>query len=533
MLTLHKALERDPPGTVIKTLLQAFPDAIFLKDSNGMLPIHHSAKSGKKCALGFAIILQAFPAGIKVRDNEGRLPIHFACEHDAHEGIVDMLIDEYPQSLYVEDQHGCTPLDFLKTRDAYEIKTPLKKNAKLIKSEQDALMNDMEKISEQVLEVIPSENASKRQIDILRRLASKKDGRTRNSFSESSSRSKNRHQNQQADASFISDDVGSYLVFDMSSVNDFNKRLSWESSTIRSAMASIPEWSIIDSENGKQDNIFLHEHEVTVMEDGLATNFGTHRPTTTSLRGNLRRDLKTYQNLVTGFDFGLTSSFVLIAGLCGGGQLTVSQIFVIGLASAWGAAISLGVKEFFFSSYKNIEFTNHYHDDVDGDKGENDKCNFTTLEEESDITRTLDVIGITDENMRAQLRGHHSYNNLDDSKSKHGQTSKQRKLEQNDSSLHDAFSSGATFITGSMLPILPFVFVSTHMKGLIYSAVMLCASVFICKLLCIANRTNFSAPRSTNRFGPLAIYTMQRIIIAGTGGIVAYFVGNMLTKLLL
>lgn len=499
MLTLHKALERDPPGTVIKTLLQAFPDAIFLKDSNGMLPIHHSAKSSKKCALGFAIIMQAFPAGTKVRDNEGRLPIHLACEYDAHEGVVDMLIDQYPQALYVEDENGCTALDFLKTQDAYEIKTPLKRD----KSAKDAHLRDMEEISEQVLEVIPSDNASKRQMDILRRLAGKKDGRTRYSFTDRS------HATKEKD--YLSD-TGSYSVFDIS-IGDFSRRLSWESSTLRSAIASIPEWSVTDGDNNK-DGIRIDDETFTAMEDGPAKSFGTQP---TPVGRNLHTGSKSWRSLVSGFEIGLSSSFVLIAGLCGCGQLTVGQIFVIGLASAWGAAISLAVNEFL--SNKNIEFTNHHHHYGEESK-EDQACNFTTLEDESDITRMLNVIGTTDENMRAQLRNQRSYNVLD---SKHGQGPKHQ---QKDSALHDAFSSGATFITGSLLPILPFVFISTQTRGLIYSVVILCASVIICQFFV----NYYSTPRE-NCVASIAAYAI--ILVAGIGGAVSYFVGIMLTNLLL
>lgn len=499
MLTLHKALERDPPGTVIKTLLQAFPDAIFLKDSNGMLPIHHSAKSSKKCALGFAIIMQAFPAGTKVRDNEGRLPIHLACEYDAHEGVVDMLIDQYPQALYVEDENGCTALDFLKTQDAYEIKTPLKRD----KSAKDAHLRDMEEISEQVLEVIPSDNASKRQMDILRRLAGKKDGRTRYSFTDRSHATKEKD-----DLS----DTGSYSVFDIS-IGDFSRRLSWESSTLRSAIASIPEWSVTDGDNNK-DGIRIDDETFTAMEDGPAKSFGTQP---TPVGRNLQTGSKSWRSLVSGFEIGLSSSFVLIAGLCGCGQLTVGQIFVIGLASAWGAAISLAVNEFL--SNKNIEFTNHHHHYGEESK-EDQACNFTTLEDESDITRMLNVIGTTDENMRAQLRNQRSYNVLD---SKHGQGPKHQ---QKDSALHDAFSSGATFITGSLLPILPFVFISTQTRGLIYSVVILCASVIICQFFV----NYYSTPRE-NCVASIAAYAI--ILVAGIGGAVSYFVGIMLTNLLL
>ena len=51
------------------------------------------------------------------------MPLHLASEFDAHEKIIDMLIDADPQTLYVTDNHGITPLDYLKTRQGFDIKS--------------------------------------------------------------------------------------------------------------------------------------------------------------------------------------------------------------------------------------------------------------------------------------------------------------------------------------------------------------------------------------------------------------------------
>merc|ERR1719215_217400 len=93
--TLHRALMRDPPANVVRTLLKAIPDAVFHRDEStrGMLPIHACAKHGKKSAEGLAMLIKAFPASVNITDDEGRLPLHFASEFDAHEKIIDMLID--------------------------------------------------------------------------------------------------------------------------------------------------------------------------------------------------------------------------------------------------------------------------------------------------------------------------------------------------------------------------------------------------------------------------------------------------------
>ena len=69
--TLHRALMRDPPANVVRTLLKAIPDAVFHRDEStrGMLPIHACAKHGKKSAEGLAMLIKAFPASVNITDD--------------------------------------------------------------------------------------------------------------------------------------------------------------------------------------------------------------------------------------------------------------------------------------------------------------------------------------------------------------------------------------------------------------------------------------------------------------------------------
>ena len=70
LLTLHRALMRDPPANVVRSLIKAFPDAIYHRDGiTGMLPIHICAKFSKKSALGLAILIRSFPNSINIPDS--------------------------------------------------------------------------------------------------------------------------------------------------------------------------------------------------------------------------------------------------------------------------------------------------------------------------------------------------------------------------------------------------------------------------------------------------------------------------------
>jgi len=138
--TVHKALRRDPPPNVIRSLLKGIPDAVFHREAGtGMLPIHVCAMFSKKSGENIKIVLDAYSSGVNVFDNgkdyiifiswlicsfahqssiflEGRLPIHLACEYDAHASAIDILVAADPQTLYVHDPNTYTALDFLKSR---------------------------------------------------------------------------------------------------------------------------------------------------------------------------------------------------------------------------------------------------------------------------------------------------------------------------------------------------------------------------------------------------------------------------------
>ena len=69
LFTLHRALMRDPPFNVVRSLIKAFPDSVYHRDGvTGMLPIHICAKFAKKSALGLAILIRAFPNSVNVPD---------------------------------------------------------------------------------------------------------------------------------------------------------------------------------------------------------------------------------------------------------------------------------------------------------------------------------------------------------------------------------------------------------------------------------------------------------------------------------
>ena len=130
-LPIHRACRRDPPIEVVYSLLQACPDGIGCRDSDGMLPIHWAAaaRAGNHSNQNdnahnnrgsidlVAHLLKGFPGSVGIKDKYGRLPLHLACEHGAPEKVIEILLEADPQSFHVKDKKGRTPLDFAKERD--------------------------------------------------------------------------------------------------------------------------------------------------------------------------------------------------------------------------------------------------------------------------------------------------------------------------------------------------------------------------------------------------------------------------------
>jgi len=139
-LPIHRACRRDPPIEVIYALLQACPDGIGCRDSDGMLPMHWAASTrassnnnqhnhsnnGTTATPAITItssvdlvkyLLKGFPGSVGIKDKYGRLPLHLACEHGAAEEVIEILLEADPNSFHVKDKKGRTPLDFAKERD--------------------------------------------------------------------------------------------------------------------------------------------------------------------------------------------------------------------------------------------------------------------------------------------------------------------------------------------------------------------------------------------------------------------------------
>ena len=84
-LPIHQACMRQPPVSVVKALIAAFPD------------------------------------GVKEKQ-EGDLPIHYAIRYGASNYVVNALYLAYPESKSIQDRSGVTCLDIFKVRKLAQLK---------------------------------------------------------------------------------------------------------------------------------------------------------------------------------------------------------------------------------------------------------------------------------------------------------------------------------------------------------------------------------------------------------------------------
>mmetsp|Transcript_12411 Transcript_12411/g.16306 ORF Transcript_12411/g.16306 Transcript_12411/m.16306 type:complete len:483 (-) Transcript_12411:174-1622(-) len=116
-LPLHSACARQPPMSVVASLLRAYPDGAKCQDDQGMYALHYAC--GNQAARDVVrILLVSYPEAAKKRDPRGMLPIHYlACWGPSSVSVVDMLLVANPDVSSTKDAEGKTPLDMAREGD--------------------------------------------------------------------------------------------------------------------------------------------------------------------------------------------------------------------------------------------------------------------------------------------------------------------------------------------------------------------------------------------------------------------------------
>jgi len=110
LLPLHNAVLTRPPADVVQALIEAYPKAVFLKETGfSRLPIHLCCRSGGSLEV-LQVLTKYNPEGAQEKDALGRIPLHYAISNGSVPEIIDELLIVFPDSGRCKDNKGWLPL---------------------------------------------------------------------------------------------------------------------------------------------------------------------------------------------------------------------------------------------------------------------------------------------------------------------------------------------------------------------------------------------------------------------------------------
>ena len=89
--------------TMLRRLVNAWPDCLKEKDSNGMTPLHIATLHHNDDAIFY--IYNIYKEAINKIDNKGNYPFHLACSHIKHLNTRTLhgLLDSYPNIIQAKN----------------------------------------------------------------------------------------------------------------------------------------------------------------------------------------------------------------------------------------------------------------------------------------------------------------------------------------------------------------------------------------------------------------------------------------------
>lgn len=126
---LHYAAEY-APSSIIGVMLSLAPDAAFVKDSHGCLPLHIAADGAKRQNVEVVeLFLNAHPQTVLEKDFDGKTPLHYAAENARYHqhskfsrgNVVKLLVKACPKAIFIEDSNGTISLEFFNLDDIFKV----------------------------------------------------------------------------------------------------------------------------------------------------------------------------------------------------------------------------------------------------------------------------------------------------------------------------------------------------------------------------------------------------------------------------
>lgn len=212
------------------------------------------------------------------------------------------------------------------------------------------------------------------------------------------------------------------------------------------------------------------------------------------------------RDMILGVNDGLVSTFLLIAGVVGGG-LTATQVLLTGISGGLAGMISMAIGEYLATKSQDEVFdaemaleAEHLRDYRAHEKAQLHDMLADMGLEGPGLEQVVEIIDSNDEAM-LNMQGALEFGIVD---------SERR------SAIAAGITSGLLFLTGALPSIVPFIFVSDVGVGLILAAVLSGIGLFVVGALKTA----------ATRKNPF-VSGAENLALGFIGGVLSYFVGSL------
>ena len=216
-----------------------------------------------------------------------------------------------------------------------------------------------------------------------------------------------------------------------------------------------------------------------------------------------------WRDIILGVNDGLVSTFLLVAVVVGGG-LTTSQVLLTAIGGAIAGAISMGAGEYLATKsqaevlVREIKLErDHIRDHRDMELAQlRDMLGDLGIGGD-DLDEAVEIFARDDERLLNSMK-----------------VMEFGMVDSEERSPYAAMFASAIFFTAGALPaVLPFAFVDTVNAGFLIAAVLTAIGLFVVG----AVKSNVT---KTNAF----MAGMENLVIAGIGGVLAYWIGYMFDR---
>ena len=212
-----------------------------------------------------------------------------------------------------------------------------------------------------------------------------------------------------------------------------------------------------------------------------------------------------WRDIILGVNDGLVSMVLLVAGVVGGG-LSTSQVLLTAIAGALAGAVSMGAGEYLATKSQDEVLQSelalervHLREHRDA--------------EVHQLREMFSEMGLRDEDLDSAVA---AFNRSDEAMLNAMKALEFGAPESERRSPYKAMGySGLLFLLGSLPSVIPFVFVTSTITGLWWAAGFTLVGLFLVGV----------AKTAVTRTNPI-LAGLENLVIAGLGGIVAYFVGD-------